>query len=156
MTNPEHRISHLLDRSRDAGLLVLRVGAALLIWAFHMRPKLAHFDEELRSFPDPIGIGHAPSFLLALVSEGLCSVLCALGLLTRLSALPIVFTMAMVLLLAVRGFEGADVQAALLYALPYLTLALVGPGRHSIDHLLRHRYEALLRRYLHRAPSQGA
>lgn len=121
-----------------------------------MRPKLVHFDDELQHFPDPIGIGHAPSFLLALLSEGACSVLVALGLATRFAAVPIVFTMIMVLSLALRGFEGADVQAALLYALPYCALGLLGPGRYSLDHLFRHRYTALFERLATRRPKRGA
>jgi putative oxidoreductase len=137
---------------RDAGLLVLRIGAAAMIWTFHMRPKLAHFDQELASFPDPMGVGHTASFVLALVSEGLCSLVVASGFLTRLASLPIVFTMAMVLLLAGRGVEGADAQSALLYALPYLVLVLSGPGRWSIDHLLLPRYEALWGRLRRRVP----
>jgi putative oxidoreductase len=131
---------------RDAGLLVLRVGAAAMIWTFHMRPKLAHFDHELTSFPDPMGVGHTASFALALLSEGVCSLLVASGLLARLASLPIVFTMAIVLLLAARGFEGSDVQSALLYALPYVVIALTGPGRWSLDHHLLTRYAQLWRR----------
>ncbi|PCC74065.1 putative oxidoreductase [Nannocystis exedens] len=133
-------------RARDLGLLALRLGAAALIWTFHMRPKLLHFDDELREFPDPLGIGSAPSFVLALAAEGLCSSLVALGLLTRLAAVPIVFTMLMVLMMAARGFAGADVQSALLYALPYTALALTGAGRYSLDHRLRRRYRRLLAR----------
>lgn len=141
----------MADAARDAGLLVLRVGAAVLIWTFHMRPKLAHFDEELLAFPDPMGIGHAASFVMALLSEGACSVMVALGLLARLASLPIVFTMAMVLVLASRGFEGADVQSALLYALPYVVLVLTGPGRWSADARLASRYAALWERMRGRA-----
>lgn len=131
---------------RDVGLLWLRVGAALLIWTFHMRPKLRDFEHELTSFPDPLGVGHGPSFILALLSEGVCSLVVALGLMARAASLPIVFTMSMVILLSVRGFAGADVQSALLYALPYSVILLVGPGRISADYRLRDRYAALLSR----------
>jgi putative oxidoreductase len=129
------------QRATDAGLLLLRIGAFAMIAAFHVRPKLAHFDDELQKFPDPLGIGHAASFVLALLSEGGCALLVAAGIGTRAAALPIVFTMAMVLVLGARGFEGADVQSALLYALPYAALALLGPGAWSIDALLSSRYE---------------
>jgi putative oxidoreductase len=136
---------------RDVGLLWLRVGAAGLIWTFHMRPKLREFDHELGSFPDPLGIGHGPSFILALLSEGVCSLVVALGFAARAASLPIVFTMTMVLLLAVRGFAGADVQAALLYALPYSVILLVGPGKISVDFHLRGRYAALWTRVARRS-----
>lgn len=124
----------------DAGLLVLRIGLAALIWTFHMGRKLGHVSEELREFPDPLGIGHAPSFVMAIGAEGACSLLVAIGFATRLLSLPIVFTMTMVLVLGARGFEGADVQSALLYALPYVVLVLTGGGRWSVDWLLRARY----------------
>ncbi|MDI1428664.1 DoxX family protein [Polyangium sorediatum] len=133
----------LRARSLDLGLLVLRVGSAALIWTFHMVRKLADFDHELRAFPDPLGVGHAASFVMALGAEGVCSLLVALGLATRLSSLPIVFTMMMVLVLGARGFEGADVQSAILYALPYVVLVLTGPGRWSLDHRLRDRWDHL-------------
>lgn len=148
MNTHEARLAEWIERARDLGLLALRLGGAALIWSYHMRPKLTHFEEELREFPDPLGIGSPASFALALLSEGLCSLLVAVGLLTRLSALPIVLTMLMVLLMAARGFEGADVQSALLYALPYGALVLTGPGRHSLDHRLRARYSALTERFL--------
>jgi putative oxidoreductase len=132
----------VLERAHALGLLLLRVGMGLLLWTFHVRPKLEHFTEELHSFPDPLGLGHGPSFLLALASEALCSVAVACGFATRLLALPIVFTMVLVLALTSRGFAGADVQAALLYALPYCVLVLTGPGPYSIDALLASRSRA--------------
>jgi putative oxidoreductase len=133
-------------RAADVGLLVLRLGAFALILKYHTLPKLQHFDSDMSTFPDPLGMGHAASFVMAVLSEGGCSALVALGVATRLNALPVIFTMTMVLVLAARGFEGADVQLALLYALPYVAIALLGPGRYSVDARLGRLYEALLRR----------
>lgn len=98
------------------------------------------------TFPDPLGVGHPASLVLALLSEGLCSLMVAAGLATRLAALPIVVSMSMVLLLVARGAPDADLQLALLYALVFGGVALLGPGRLSLDHALRERYEALMRR----------
>jgi putative oxidoreductase len=135
------------------GLLLLRLGSAALIWAYHMRPKLTHFDEELVTFPDPMGIGHAPSFFLALATEGACSLLVAAGIGARVLSLPIVATMLMVLVVALQGFEGADVQAALLYALPYAAIVLCGPGPLSLDHRLRDRFAGTAAAVERRLPS---
>jgi putative oxidoreductase len=129
----------LRTRGADLGLLALRVGTALLVWRFHVLRKLADLGSELQSFPDPLGIGHAPSLVMALAAEGGCSLLVAIGFATRLMSLPVVFTMLMVLFLAARGFEGADLQSALLYALPYVAIALAGPGYYSLDHRLARR-----------------
>lgn len=128
----------------DVGLLLLRIGGAALIWNYHVVRKLSSFEEELANFPDPIGFGSDVALILALVSEGLCSLLVALGLFTRLASLPIVIAMLMVLRLALGGFEGADVQGAYLYAMPYLALVFLGPGRFSIDARLRSFYERRL------------
>jgi putative oxidoreductase len=146
----EHELDERLELARrragDFGLLVLRLGAFLMIATYHVRPKLAHFAVEAANFPDPFGLGHSASFLLALVSEGGCAVLVAVGIATRAASLPILFTMATVLLLATRGFAGADVQAALLYALPYAALALLGPGTYSVDAKLAHVYLSMWER----------
>jgi putative oxidoreductase len=143
-------LTSLVSRSRDLGLALLRVGLAALVWKFHMARKLGNISEELREFPDPLGVGHAPSFVMAVGAEGLCSLLVAVGFATRLLSLPIVFTMLMVLVLGARGFEGADVQSALLYGLPYIVLALTGPGRWSIDWMLRERYARIFTRFARR------
>jgi putative oxidoreductase len=144
-----HAFARLQLRLRDYGLLFLRVGAGVLIWFFHVIPKLQHFQDELHNFPDPLGVGHATSFGLSLLGEGVCATLVMFGALTRLSCLPIIFTMLMVLWLAIQGFEGADVQAALLYALPYVTLAFTGPGRISFDTRLSAFYERTLAKLSH-------
>jgi putative oxidoreductase len=132
-----------VQRLRDWGLLLLRVGGFGLLWAIHVRHKLATFEEEWRSFPDPLGIGHPASLVLALLAEGPCSLLVALGLFCRLASLPILFSMVVVLVLA-SGLPAADAPAALQFAIIYGGLALTGPGRLSLDYVLRRRYRALL------------
>lgn len=146
----------LRTRLLDYGLLFLRIGAAVFIWTFHMSRKLGNIPKELHEFPDPLGIGHAPSFVMAVGAEGLCSILVAIGIATRIVSIPIVLTMMMVLVLGARGFEGADVQSALLYALPYLTLILTGPGRWSFDHGLWPRLRPVLERYMRRFTSSAS
>jgi len=137
MTNPISPLpfARRLDDARDAGLLLMRLGAAAMIWTFHMRPKLAHFDEELVAFPDPMGIGHAASFALALLSEGACSIVVAIGLLARFASLPIVFTMTMVLLLATRASKARTCSRRFSTRCPTPSSSSPGPdgGRSIID-----------------------
>lgn len=119
------------------GRFVLRFSGAAALWTFHVQHKLADFAQEWQTFPDPIGIGHAPSLLLALGAEAGCSLLVALGLATRLACLPIVATMLMVLFMRARGFAEADAEAALLYATWYGAIALLGPGPWTLARWLR-------------------
>ena len=139
MHNPPRLSAHAALIGRDAGLLLLRLAGFGLLWTFHLERKLANLSDELASFPDPLGMGHGPSLVLAILSEGGCSLLVALGLATRLTCLPIVFSMLVVVALASSGFDAADLQAALLYSAIYIALAFLGAGRISLDHLLRAR-----------------
>jgi putative oxidoreductase len=141
--------------ARDGALLFLRLGGACLLWTYHVQRKLVSLDEEWLSFPDPLGIGHPSSLVLALISEGLCSFLVAVGLATRLASLPILISMSMVVVLLAGGFPDADLQSALLYSLIFGAIAVMGPGRLSLDHAFRARYEQLFR-YLRSQPGRGA
>jgi len=116
--------------------LLLRTGATALLWTFHAGHKIVDFASESSAFPDPLGVGHATSLLLALSVESFCGLLVALGLLTRLACIPVVATMLVVLKLALSGAGHADVQAACLYGIIYGSLIALGPGRFSLDHVL--------------------
>lgn len=118
------------------GLFFLRLGVGFsMIW-FHGLPKLLDFGEKAQSFPDPIGLGSAFSLAMAVFSEFFCSILIIWGILTRLSALPLLITM----LTAAFIIHGDDPweqrELALLYALIYFCVILTGPGKISIDHFL--------------------
>jgi putative oxidoreductase len=126
-------LSGRLGASNDLALLAVRCSGAALLWSFHVARKLGALDTELEHFPDPFGIGHGPSLVLALAAEAVGSLLVALGLLTRPAAAGIVVTMATVLVVAALGDPEADVQSALLYGTLYFGVLVAGPGRYSID-----------------------
>ena len=74
-------------------LLALRLlfGGLLLM---HGIMKIIDFDVLSVSFPDPLGIGSTYSLALAIFAEAACSCAFILGLLFRLSLLPMITTMA--------------------------------------------------------------
>ncbi len=87
-------------------------------------------------FADPLGMGVTTSLILAVCAEVVCSVLLIVGLATRFSALPLLFTM-IVAALVVHADDGfARKELPLLYATVYLVITLIGPGRFSLDHLI--------------------
>ena len=126
--------------NKDAGLALLRASFGLLMLFGHGASKMAAFGKLAGSFPDPFGVGSEFSLLLALSAEVGASLLVTLGLLTRWSLLPLLFTM----LVAFFGIHGADPFAvkemALLYAIVYSSLLIAGPGRYSLDHLIGRRH----------------
>src|SRR5579871_455038 len=126
----------------DTGLLVLRVIVGLSIFIRHGIEKVFHIPHGLQTFGDPIGVGHIPSFLVAMISDGICSILIVLGLFTRWSAIFCAFNVfvawASVSHFAFlgKGPKQDHGEAMVLYIAAFLCLFLSGPGRFSLDEML--------------------
>lgn len=121
----------------DAGRLLLRVGAALLLCFGHGVQKYTTLQTNPEAFPDPMGIGHSLSLVLAMGAECGASMLVALGLYTRLSCLPILFTMGMVAVVVHKNDPWSQTEPSVIFFVMFLTVLLLGPGRYAIDALRR-------------------
>lgn len=118
---------------RDVGLLVLRLVAGGFMLVRHGIPKVERFFQQPIEFGDPLGIGVLPSLSLAVFAEVACAAALMLGLLSRLSTVPLITTM-LVAAFIVHADDGfAKQELPLLFAVSYLTILLAGPGRYSID-----------------------
>jgi putative oxidoreductase len=118
--------------SPDAGLLLLRLWLGVsMVWLHGWAKLVAVFAGRL-SFPDPLGLGSAPSFLLAIFAEIICSVFLVLGLWTRWAALILAFTMG-VAFFVVGKVDWKGSELAWLYFGGYLVLFVAGAGRLSMD-----------------------
>jgi putative oxidoreductase len=84
---------------------------------------------------DPLGVGAGTSLLLAGSAEFFCSLLVAVGLLTRLAAIPPVVTMGVALVVVHAADPFAKKEMALMYFAAFLAIALAGAGRFSLDHV---------------------
>jgi putative oxidoreductase len=86
-------------------------------------------------FPNPIHIGPLPSLLFALLSDAICSLLVALGLLTRYAALIVVINLgtAFTLVHHMKLSGPGNGELPLLFLGAFLTLVITGAGRYSID-----------------------
>lgn len=116
------------------GLLVLRLGAGFTMAVAHGYPKLERALSDAPRFADPIGIGVIPSLWLAIFGELVCGVLIALGLGTRLAAIPFATTMLIAITIAHASDPWGDKEHAFLFLLPAITLMMTGPGRYSLDY----------------------
>src|SRR4030043_272077 len=78
--------------NNDLAIFMFRVifGVMLMTHGYH---KLITFNEILPNFPDLIGIGSKLSLILVIFAEFFCALFVAIGLLTRLSLIPIVIAM---------------------------------------------------------------
>lgn len=118
--------------NRDIGLLILRLGAGGMLMT-HGWGKLQQLISGNMAFADPIGIGEAPSLILAVLAEFFCALLVVLGVKTRWVAIPPAITM----LVAAVVVHGSDPfgkkELALLFLTCFLALAFTGGGSLSVD-----------------------
>lgn len=123
--------------SHDFALLVLRVAFGGSMALLHGWGKLQGFAEKSDSFPDPLGVGSAVSLALTVGAEfGACLLLVA-GLFTRLAAVPIAFTMAMAFFVIHAGDPLAKRELSFLYLAGFVTIAIFGAGKFSLDRAVR-------------------
>lgn len=102
----------------------------------HGYQKLVHFGEYKAKFMDFPGLGAELSLVLAIGAELICSILLALGFLTRFTLLPLVVTMVIATVQAHNGEIFGDGEHAFLYLIGYVTLLLSGAGKFSVDGLV--------------------
>jgi putative oxidoreductase len=117
---------------RNIALAALRIGIAALMLR-HGIPKLLEFGARSATFPDPLGVGHTTSLVLAIFGEVVCSLLLIPGVLVRLSAIPFATTMAVAFLVVHADDPLGDKELALLYLFVGLVVLVGGGGRFSVD-----------------------
>lgn len=114
-------------------MLLLRFSVGILMM-HHGYDKLVHFGEKQSKFMNFLGLGQTVSLCLVIFAEFFCSLFLILGLFTRLSVIPLIVTMAVVLFQVHKGdIFGDDGQAAALFLSAYLSILIVGPGKISVD-----------------------
>lgn len=121
------------------GLLIFRVGIALLMLLHHGIPKFTSlFDGNEIQFADPVGLGVKISFILAVIAEFLCSIFIICGLWTRISALILTINMAVAAFIfhSEMLFSEPPKQMATLFFFSFLLLCFLGGGRFSLNYLI--------------------
>lgn len=126
------RIDESPLKGPDLGLLILRLGAALLMITQHGLPKLLAYGEKSASFSDPLGLTPGISLALAIFAEFFCSLAVALGFYTRLAALPPLFTMGVAAFVVHASDPFKVKEKALLFGLMFLVILVAGPGRYAL------------------------
>ena len=75
-----------MNRNKDLGMLILRVGVSALMLT-HGIPKLLKLFNGDFDFPDPIGWGSTISLIAAVIGEAIAPMLIIVGYKTRISAI---------------------------------------------------------------------
>ncbi len=118
------------------GLLLLRMGVGAFMLTHGFGKLMSLFSGGPIQFADPIGIGPAASLILIVFAEFFCSIFLIFGFATRLSAIPSLIGMLVVIFIVHGADSFGKKEIALLYALIYLTLLFTGAGKFSIDYLI--------------------
>jgi uncharacterized membrane protein YphA (DoxX/SURF4 family) len=137
-----------MRKQMDLGLLILRGAGLLLALTFGVQ-KIGWYWSALHVGKSFLSIGLAPLIAkmgfripVALAmwitfNESIAAFLIGCGFLTRLLAASLTLGMAGALYTSVR--LGEDWLRAALYLIIFITLILTGPGKFSLDHLLKHK-----------------
>lgn len=88
-------------------------------------------------FGDPIGIGVPASLILAAFAEFVCAIFVIFGFATRLSAIPVMATMAVAAFVAHADDAFFAKELPLVYLTLFFSIAILGAGRYSLDYLLQ-------------------
>ncbi len=99
----------------------------------HGYPKFQKLLSGDFEFGDPLGLGPTPSLFLAIIGEFICPILVLIGFKTRLAAIPTVITMAVAAFVVHAADPFGTKEKALLFLTMFLVIALVGPGKYSLD-----------------------
>jgi putative oxidoreductase len=126
-----------IPRSSDIALLVLRLMLGFSLFSCHGWEKITNFSQMASHFPDPIHIGPIPSLALALLSDGICSILIFFGVAARWAALVIAVNtgVAFILVHHYRFHGPGNGELPWLYCAGALAILIAGPGRFSFDRL---------------------
>jgi putative oxidoreductase len=121
------------QRLLDTGLLLFRLLAGFALLRVHGLEKIANYEEEVRSIPDPFGLGGEVNVAIAIFSDVFCALLVMGGLFTRLASLAVMSTTLVGLLFVHINdpWHGRDVP--MVYSIMFLVILLLGPGKYSLD-----------------------
>jgi putative oxidoreductase len=128
-----------LDKFRDIGLLLLRLGVGGSFLIIHGGPKLTAGPEiwgKLGGAMANLGVGFAPTFwgFMAAFSEGIGGLLLILGFFFRPATALMAFTMFVAMIMHIsKGDDWGTASHALELLFVFAGLFLVGPGKYALD-----------------------
>ena len=125
----------------SVGLLILRLGVGLGVFVKHGIEKLTGYSAMAQNFPDPLHIGVHASLTYALLSDGICSMLVALGLATRPAALIVLINVTTAFFFVhhadfMTHANGNGGEIDMLYMIAFAAFIVTGPGKFSADSFL--------------------
>lgn len=130
----KNKIFSLRPLDSDIAALLLRLlFGGLFIW--HGWAKIDMYNTYQPMMKDIIGIGSKLSYNLVIFAEFFCAILVTLGFLTRLSVIPIGFTMGVAYFIAHAKDSFQIKELAFLFLGLSIIIFILGSGKYSLDNL---------------------
>ena len=114
------------------GLLIFRLGFSLGLMT-HGYGKFLKVINGNFKFGDPIGIGIAPSLMIASFGEFIAPIFIIVGWKTRLFSIFPAFTMLVAFTIAHDGDPFSRKEKSLMYLMAFIAIYFTGPGKYSVD-----------------------
>lgn len=114
-------------------LLLIRLAAGAMMLTHGYGKIFRLFGDEPIRFADPFGFGVTASLALTVFAEFVCSLFLIVGFATRLAAVPLIITMAVIIFNIHIDDPFGDKELPLMYMIFYFVLIICGAGRYSID-----------------------
>jgi putative oxidoreductase len=119
----------------NISMFLLRAGLCLLMIP-HGYDKLVHFSTYKKDFLNFLGMGGTVSLSLTVFAEFFCSIFLMMGLFTRLTVIPLIINMTVVIFKAHNGDIFGDGEHGSLFLIGYLVILMCGPGKASVDGIM--------------------
>ena len=116
----------------NLGLLILRFGFSIALMT-HGYGKFLKVINGNFKFSDPIGIGIAPSLILASFGEFIAPIFIIIGWKTRLFSIFPALTMLVAFIIAHDGDPFSRKEKSLMYLIAFVAIYFIGPGKYSVD-----------------------
>ena len=121
-----------MDKNISIATLILRVGAGGMLLTHGWGKFLKVLNGDF-SFGKPLGIGEAPTLLLAVFAEFACSILLIIGYRSKLAAIAPALTMVTAAFVVHLNDPWGKKEFPLLYLTLFVAIYLLGSGRYSLD-----------------------
>ena len=130
-----NRILHYSSLNTDLASLLLRlIFGGMFIYYGYM--KIDMFNQYASMFPDYLGLGHKPTYMLVTFFEFMGGILLVLGLQTRMAIVPIFIIMVVAYFVAHKNDTFIVKQIVFVYMLLSIVVFILGSGKFSMDRLL--------------------
>jgi putative oxidoreductase len=121
----------------NISFLLLRVIMGITMCVNHGYDKLVHFAKYKEGFVNLFGIGSTPTLALVVFAEFFCAIFVTIGLFTRFTVLPLVICMGYAFFKSHNAQLFGDGEQAALFLSGYIAILLCGPGKMSVDGLIK-------------------